>query len=57
MSEYYVMLTVDVTRSTGKFPSREFLDAIEVAIYRRNGIFGTYGGSSNKELWATFMNT
>ena len=59
MSEYYVMLTVDVTnlQSTGKFPSREdFLDAIEDGDFsRRNGILELMVVSSNKELWATFM--
>ena len=59
MSEYYVMLTVDVTnlQSTGKFPSREdFLDAIEDGDFnRRNSILELMVVSSNKELWTTFM--
>ena len=59
MSEYYVMLTVDVTnlQSTGKFPSREdFLDAIDDGDFsRRDSILELMVVSSSKELWTTFM--
>ena len=59
MSEYYVMLTVDVTnlQSTGKFPSREdFIDAVEDGDFnRRNSILELMVVSGDKELWTTFM--